>query len=160
MKNMSKIALMLGGNLPGTPEAMSVALVKLSDAGVENIRNSAALTSEAVDCVPGTPDFLDMAVTGDWGGSAPELLALCQRLEREAGRPEKHSSRESRILDCDIILFGDEVFDLPELTIPHPRACGRLFVLEPLAQIAPEMRFPGGMSVIEALHDLQQRQNQ
>ena len=149
---MSKIALMLGGNLPDTPEAMSVALVKLSDAGVENIRNSAALTSEAVDCVPGTPDFLDMAVTGDWGGSAPELLALCQRLEREAGRPEKHSSRESRILDCDIIFFDDMIVDTPQLTIPHPRAQKRRFVLEPLSEIAPELCFPDGTTVLEALN--------
>ena len=148
---MSKIALMLGGNLPGTPEAMSVALVKLSDAGVENIRNSAALTSEAVDCVPGTPDFLDMAVAGDWGGSAPELLALCQRLEKEAGRPEKHSSRESRIIDLDIILFGSEVIKSEVLTIPHPRAAQREFVLRPLNEIAPEWLFPDRQKTVSEL---------
>ena len=156
MKNMSKIALMLGGNLPGTFEAMQTALAKLSAAGVTDIRHSKAMVSKAVDCVPDTPDFLDMAVTGFWEDTPEKLLILCQRLEREAGRPAEHSSRESRILDCDIILFGDITLDTPALVIPHPRALKRRFVLEPLAEIAPEMVFPGNLSVAQALDELTQ----
>lgn len=103
-----------------------------------------------MDCVPGTPDFSDQALIGIWPGSAPELLALCQRLEREAGRPAAHSSCEARTLDCDIIIFGDSVSAEPELTLPHPRAKLRRFVLEPLAEIAPEWRFPdSGTTVLQ-----------
>lgn len=151
---MSKIALMLGGNLAGTAKAMAEALGKLAASGVRDLHRSEVMVSKAVDCVPDTPDFLDMAVTGSWEGTPEELLKVCQQLEREAGRPEKHSSRESRILDCDIILFDDLILDSPDLTIPHPRAEKRLFVLEPLAQIAPEMVFPGGLSVAETLQKL------
>ena len=153
---MTEIAVMLGGNLPGSAEAIKVALKKFAAAGVEDICTSEVKISEAVDCVPGTPDFLDMAVTGFWEDTPEKLLTLCQRLEREAGRPAEHSSRESRILDCDIILFGDITLDTPALVIPHPRALKRRFVLEPLAEIAPEMVFPGNLSVAQALDELTQ----
>ncbi|MBO5821988.1 MAG: 2-amino-4-hydroxy-6-hydroxymethyldihydropteridine diphosphokinase, partial [Lentisphaeria bacterium] len=142
---MSKIAIMLGGNLPDTLEKMDFAVERLQNSGfiIDNI--STVFCSEAVDCVPGTPDFLDRAVIGKWNNSAEELLRLCQSIEVEAGRPAIHSSRESRILDCDIILFGSEKISTDRLTVPHPRAHLRAFVLEPMAEIAPEMQFPDGV---------------
>lgn len=155
MKNMKQIVIMLGGNLPGTGQAMATAVEKFRMAGVQNIRCSRAMMSAAEDCVPGTPDFLDMAMTGSWCGTPGDLLALCQQIECEAGRPAHHSSRESRILDCDIILFGEEVIDSPDLTIPHPRAHLREFVLRPLAEISPQTSFPDGMTVLEKLHRLE-----
>lgn len=148
---MIQIAVMLGGNLPGTPAAMKTALIKFAEGGVQNITAGEPLLSAAEDCVPGTPDFLDMAFVGQWPDSAENLLLLCQKIEREAGRPAIHSSRESRILDCDIILFGNEVINTPDLTIPHPRAHRRRFVLKPLAEIAPQMKFPNGKTVKELL---------
>lgn len=150
---MKQIAIMLGGNLPGSKAAMLTAVEKFAASGVEEIRCSDIWLSPAEDCVPGTPDFLDMAMTGLWGASPEKLLELCQQLETDAGRPAKHSSRESRILDCDIILFGEEKISTPALTIPHPRAWKREFVLEPLASIAPEMRSPEGLTLRE-LRDL------
>ena len=140
---------MLGGNLPDTPEKMDFALEKLQNSGFTIDKISKIFHSEAVDCVPDTPDFLDRAVTGEWKNSAEELLRLCQSIEVEAGRPAMHSSRESRVLDIDIILFGDEIIDLP-----HPRALQRQFVLEPLAEIAPDWNFPGKITVSEALKKL------
>ena len=128
--NMTEIAVMLGGDLPGTEAAMQLALQKFASAGVAQLRAGKPVVSAAEDCVPGTPDFLDMALVGWWGGAPEELLELCQRIEREAGRPAQHSSREARVLDCDIILFGDLKLDAPRLTIPHPRARKRFFVLE------------------------------
>ncbi len=147
---MNKIAIMLGGNLPGTPQAISEAVKKFAAAGMTGITVGRTLSSAAVDCIPGTPDFLDTPLCGTWHASPLELLELCQRIEREAGRPALHSSRESRILDCDIILFGTLQLSTPRLTIPHPRARERHFVLEPLSEIAPDMLFPDGISVREA----------
>ena len=151
---MTKIAVMLGGNLPGTPSAFAAALEKFRAAGVTEMKCSKIYTSAAVDCVADTPDFLDMAISGFWADGAEDLLSLCQQIEREAGRPAIHSSRESRILDCDIIFFGSLEYALPQLTIPHPRARVRRFVLEPLAEIAPEMSFPDGVTVAAALAEL------
>ena len=152
--NMVEIALMLGGDLPGTAAAMAEALQKFAVAGVAELRAGEPVMAAAEDCVPGTPDFLDMACCGKWGGSPEELLDLCQRIEREAGRPALHSSREARILDCDIILFGSLELATARLTIPHPRARKRFFVLEPLAALAPEMSFPDGVTVELALAQL------
>ena len=151
---MPKIAIMLGGNLPDTTEKMDFAIEKLQNSGFITEQVSKIFHSKAVDCVPDTPDFLDRAVIGYWNGSAEILLDLCQKIEVEAGRPAIHSSRESRVLDIDIILFGNEVIDLPHLTIPHPRALQRQFVLEPLAEIAPSWQFPNGVTVAEALKKL------
>ena len=152
--NMVEIALMLGGDLPGTPAAMQAALQKFAAAGVAELRAGEPIISAAEDCVPGTPDFLDMACCGKWGGTPEELLDLCQRIECEAGRPALHSSREARVLDCDIIIFGDLQMTSPRLIIPHPRARQRFFVLEPLAELAPQLRFPDGVTVAEALVQL------
>ena len=153
---MTKVAIMLGGNLPGTRDAMDEAIKSFAANGLMITAQSSVYASEAVDCVPGTPDFLDMAIAGDWQKSAEELLSLGQILERAAGRPALHSSRESRILDCDIILFGDMEINSVNLTIPHPRARQRRFVMEPLAEIIPEWVFPGtgGKCVAELYKEL------
>lgn len=154
---MTKTAIMLGGNLPDTLQQMDFALDRLQKSGFIVNKISKIFHSAAVDCVPGTPDFLDRAVTGVWHDSALELLKLCQKIEVEAGRPAIHSSRESRVLDIDIILFGNEMISLPELIIPHPRARQRRFVLEPLAEIAPNWQFPDSITVASALEELLQR---
>ena len=154
---MTKTAIMLGGNLPDTLQKMDFALDRLQKSGFIVNKISKIFHSAAVDCVPGTPDFLDRAVTGVWHDSALELLKLCQKIEVEAGRPAIHSSRESRVLDIDIILFGNEMISLPELIIPHPRARQRRFVLEPLAEIAPNWQFPDSITVASALEELLQR---
>lgn len=149
-KTSRRIAILLGGNLGNEEAVFDFAVRELAAGGVKSIRRSAIFKSRAVDCVPGTPDFSDQALTGVWTGSPTELLALTQSIEVSAGRPAKHRSDESRILDCDIILFGDEIVDLPNLKIPHPRAQERLFVLSPLVEIAGSWRFPGGVTVAEA----------
>ena len=150
-----KFALCLGGNEGPVEANFDLVEEELRAAGAAEIRRSRIHVTSPVDCVPGTPDFLNQAVTGEWGGSVWSLFDLLRSLERRCGRPEIHSSRESRPLDCDLILWGEEVISTPRLQVPHPRACQRLFVLEPLAEIAPEMRFmPGGLTVTQCLQKL------
>ena len=156
-----KIAILMGGNLGNSAEIFAEAVRKLEANGVKEIRQSRLHRTAPVDCVPGTPEFSNAALTGEWSRSAETLLELTQRLEREAGRPACHSSRESRTLDLDLILFGERCSNSPVLTLPHPRARQRRFVLEPLAEIAPEMRFPDtGESVAEALHRLEKAEKE
>ena len=145
-----KVFLMLGGNIGNSAEIFQQACQRLEKGGLRDIRMSGIFRSAAVDCVPDTPDFSDAALSGEWDDSPEKLLALCQQTEREAGRPAEHSSRESRKLDIDIILFGSRVLDTPELIIPHPRAAQRHFVLNCLRKIAPDAVFPDcGKSVME-----------
>ena len=113
------------------------------------------IRTKPVDCVPGTPDFLNTAVVGQWGGTPLELLAACQKIEREAGRPAVHSSHEARLLDIDVLLWGAETLSLPGLIVPHPRMHLRRFVLEPLAAIAPDWTVPPfGKTVANLLNEL------
>lgn len=149
------VALMLGGDLGDSAVVFAAAAAALERAGLTEMRRSRIFRSAPVDCVPGTPDFSDQALTGLWRGTARELFTICQQLERDAGRPKDHSSREARTLDIDLILFGDTVSDAPELTIPHPRAKNRRFVLEPLSEIAPDWRFPDtGTTILQEFRRL------
>ncbi|MBR4665429.1 MAG: 2-amino-4-hydroxy-6-hydroxymethyldihydropteridine diphosphokinase, partial [Lentisphaeria bacterium] len=107
--------------------------------------------TDPVDCEDGVPPFLNGVLQGVWNGSAEELLNLCQSIERRAGRPEKHSSRQSRELDLDIILFGQEIIRTERLTVPHPRAFQRAFVLAPMNDIAPDAVFPDRGKTVSAL---------
>ncbi len=153
--NPIKIAISLGANLGNAAETIREAAARLESSGVRHCRLSSLIRTAPVDCAPGTPDFLNAALTGEWSGSPEDLLRLCQDLEVAAGRPRQHGINQSRPLDLDIILFGGTVLRTPELTIPHPRARRRRFVLEPLAEIAPDWCFPeDGMPIKRILKDL------
>ena len=136
------VALALGGNLGDVEAAFRFALQELAAHGVTHLRMARVIRTAPVDCAPGTPDFLNSAAIGCWRGSAAALLALTQRIEVAAGRPAEHGRNVSRVLDIDLILFGDRCIATPLLTIPHPAARRRRFVLEPLAEIAPDWVFP------------------
>jgi 2-amino-4-hydroxy-6-hydroxymethyldihydropteridine diphosphokinase len=85
-------------------------------------------------------------------GETPEsLLANLQGLEKEFGRQPKVAPNEPRSLDLDLIAFGAEVRSTPRLTLPHPRAHLRRFVLEPLNEIASDLLLPGQTTPIRQL---------
>ena len=91
-------------------------------------------------------------------GETPEtLLAKLQALEKEFGRRPKDVLNEPRPLDLDLVAFGNETRATRELTLPHPRAHERHFVLQPLSEIAPELVLPGqSESVARLLQRLRQ----
>jgi len=100
------------------------------------------------DPVGGPPDqgpYLNVAVELETDLSPESLLAICGELEANAAR-QRAIRWGPRTLDVDILLFGDEVIDLDELVIPHPRMWERAFVLVPLADIAPEVVAYGNIS--------------
>ena len=148
---MAHVTLMFGGNLGDVGKSFDSGLKKLDRNGFKIEKKSRVFVTAPVDCVPGTPDFWNMAVSGAWEKTPQELLQLTQQIERESGRPAEHSSREARTLDIDIITFGEMVVKEENLIIPHPRAQVRLFVLEPLFEIAPELRFPDSCQTVSAL---------
>ncbi len=111
-----------------------------------------------MDCPPGSPDFINAVVAfTPLPRFTPEtLLAELQALERELGRRPKLVLNEARPLDLDLIAWGSEVRDTPTLTLPHPRAHVRRFVLLPLSELAPELVLPGQTrTVAELLAGLQ-----
>jgi 2-amino-4-hydroxy-6-hydroxymethyldihydropteridine diphosphokinase len=109
--------------------------------------------STPVDCPPGSRPFVNAAVALEPAAhETPEsLLTKLQEIEREFGRRPKKVLNEPRPLDLDLITFGSEVRSGPQLTLPHPRAHHRRFVLEPLNEIAPELILPGQTKPIRQL---------
>lgn len=99
--------------------------------------------TEPVGCPPGSPAFLNTVVAMQFGGTAGELHAASRRIELELGRPAQCPRNAPRPIDLDLLVVGEEVLATGELTIPHPRLTGRRFVLQPLANILPELVLPG-----------------
>ena len=152
---MEDIAIALGGNLGNVPDTFQKAIGLFEKNGVTNIIVSSLYSNPADNCVPETPDFTNAVLIGKWNKSPQELLLICQKIEITLGRPKKHKSNTSRIIDLDIILFGKQIIDEPDLQIPHKKAHKRLFVLIPLAEIASNWIFPNQkISVKEMLNKL------
>lgn len=94
--------------------------------------------------------FLNAAAVGQTSLTARGVLEALLAIEQERGR-ERPYARAPRTLDLDLILLGDIVLDEPGLVVPHPRFRERRFVLEPLAEIAPDLKDPATGSPVSAL---------
>ena len=147
----------LGSNLGDSRTAVLRAMERLQELSDQPLAKSSLMETTPVDCPPGSPNFVN-AMVGlvPRHDETPEsLLRKLQKLENECGRTPKKVLNESRPLDLDIIAFGNEIRATPELTLPHPRAHLRRFVLQPLAEIAPGLILPGqGRAVSELLRQL------
>lgn len=131
--------LALGGNLGDTPSIFLKAISALQAAGFRVREVSTFLQTMPVGCEPGAPDFTNAALCGFWEDTPLKLLALCQKIEQDLGRPQDHPHWNSRTLDIDIISFGTRRIHSERLTIPHPLAKERDFVMIPLQEIAPQV---------------------
>jgi len=89
------------------------------------------------------PDFINAAAELETGLPPAALMQLLLDVERHAGRSREGTRWGPRVLDLDLLMYGDLVVDLPGLTLPHPRMAERAFVLLPLHEIAPDLRVPG-----------------
>jgi 2-amino-4-hydroxy-6-hydroxymethyldihydropteridine diphosphokinase len=143
----------LGSNLGSSKQILLDVLERLQALSVSNFRRSSLWQSAPVDCPPGSPRFVNAAVAFEVAPSeTPDsLLQKLQELEREFGRQPKRVLNEPRPVDLDLIAFGNEIRRDPHLTLPHPRAHLRGFVLAPLNEIAPDFVLPGQSLAIHEL---------
>jgi 2-amino-4-hydroxy-6-hydroxymethyldihydropteridine diphosphokinase len=147
----------LGSNLGDSRQIIQDAMVRLQNLSDQPILKSSLWQTSPVNCPPGSPKFVN-AVVGfvPRKGETPELLLnKLRELEKEFGRPAKKVLNEPRSLDLDLIAFGAGTRKSPELTLPHPRAHERRFVLQPLNEIAPDLILAGqGKTVSQLLAEL------
>ena len=145
MKFKHLVFVALGSNLGNPRQNVLRAMNHLQELSAVPLLKSSLIETAPVDCPPGSPNFIN-AIVGvvPRGIETPEsLLAKLQALEKEFGRASKTIHNEPRPLDLDLIAFGTETRNLPDLILPHPRAHERRFVLQPLAEIAPDLILPG-----------------
>ena len=151
----------LGSNLGDSTALLRQALDRLralarpsrTDGPAVSFLVSSLWQTSPVDCPVGSPPFVN-AVAGFWPQpweSPDTLLARLQGVERQFGRPPKKTLNEPRPLDLDLLAFGRETRAEPSLLLPHPRAHLRRFVLQPLSEIAPDLRLPGQSQTVAQL---------
>lgn len=143
----------VGSNMGDSLTLVKAAMARMEKLAAGPLLKSSLWKTGPVDCPPGSPPFVN-AVVGirPTQGETPEsLFAKLQQIELEFGRKRTGAKNEPRTLDLDLIAFGTETRSTPELTIPHPRAHVRRFVLEPLAEIAPELVLPGQTQTVKQL---------
>ena len=135
-----RIYLSLGANLGDRLVNLRNAIAGLHELG-ELVAQSSFYETEPVDVELAQPWFLNCAVAIETELSPREVLDRILSMELAMGRV-RVEKRGPRPVDIDIIFFGDEVVDLPGLTVPHPAMQSRRFVLVPLAEIAPGVIHP------------------
>ena len=152
--NLSPLVFVaLGSNLGDSRANIRQAVARLRELSEEPLLVSSLLETEPEDCPPGSPRFVN-AVAGlrPSPEETPEsLLAKLQALEKQFGRRPKQVLNEARPLDLDLIAFGTAQRNTASLVLPHPRAHLRRFVLQPLAEIAPDLILPGQTRTVSAI---------
>ncbi|MBV8841662.1 MAG: 2-amino-4-hydroxy-6-hydroxymethyldihydropteridine diphosphokinase [Bryobacterales bacterium] len=137
---MKTVYLSLGSNSGDRDVLLARALERLASEDMRVVRASAVYETEPRD-VPDQPWFLNQVIEIETSLFPRQLLSRLQKIELSLGRV-RNQWKGPRTIDIDILLYGDAIVSIPELEIPHPRLTDRRFVLEPLAELAPELRHP------------------
>jgi 2-amino-4-hydroxy-6-hydroxymethyldihydropteridine diphosphokinase len=130
---VTRVYLGLGSNLGSRARNLSAARRRLRQKGARIMRQSRVIETEPWG-VAAQPRFLNQVVEAEWMGTPRELLRAAKEVEREGGRT-RTVRWGPRVIDVDILLFGDQRIDLRDLVIPHPRIAERSFVVEPLKEL-------------------------
>jgi len=135
----------LGSNLGDSLANLSAA--RCAIAGIPGVLQpgvaSAIYETEPVGCEPGAPSFLNAVIEFGYNGDPLQLFKDLRKIEVALGRPTEHQRNVSRPIDIDLLYCGNTVMNTDELTLPHPLIAGRRFVLQPLADVAPDLVLPG-----------------
>ncbi len=150
---MPRIGIALGSNLgdrAANLEAARVRLREISTSG-EPFLQASDYQTEPLNCPPGSPVFCNSVVEISWDGDPSALLEITQSIERDLGRTRAPERNAPRVIDVDLLYFGDQTVATENLELPHPRLTERRFVLEPLSEIRPDLILPGQSRAISEL---------
>ena len=140
-----RAAIALGSNLGDRLANLQNARdrIRALDGATGLIVQSAVYETSPVDCEPGAQNFYNAVVEVGFEKSAEALFEALQKIERDLGREGNHERNVSRTIDLDLLYCGSERRADATLQLPHPRMTERKFVLQPLCDIAPDLRLPG-----------------
>jgi len=137
---MPTVYIALGTNIGNRDENLSEAARRLRESGVEITKLSSIYETEPVDYLD-QPWFLNAVLEAQTTLSAAQLLTTLRSIESQMGS-KKPFAKGPRLIDLDILLYGDDTIETTDLQVPHPRMLRRNFVLVPLAEIAPDLKHP------------------
>jgi 2-amino-4-hydroxy-6-hydroxymethyldihydropteridine diphosphokinase len=140
--NYKEVFVGLGGNIGDSAQVLLQAVEMMdSHASFDSLRVSRFYRTLPVSTLP-QADYINAVCCFKTFLPPLSLLFELQKIENKLGKLPK-AKQEPRVIDCDILFYGDEVVSLPELEIPHPRWRERLFVLQPLADLVDRLQIPG-----------------
>ena len=148
-----RTAVALGSNLGDRLENLRAARRQIIALGEVQppILSSGIYETEPVDCEPGASNFLNAVVEFGYEGDLGQLLEQVVRIEESLGRRRDHQKNASRTIDIDLLYCGVRQIDNERLQLPHPRMHLRKFVLQPLADIHPDLVLPGRTRTVREL---------
>lgn len=149
MATSTDVVIALGSNLGDREGHLAFAIQRLSRI-LSHLRQSRWYETDPVGVREDQPRYLNGVVVGETALSARDLLNELLAIERSAGRT-RPSPMAARTLDLDLILYGNQRIQEAGLAVPHPRFRERLFVLEPLAELAPDLVDPESGKTVSAL---------
>lgn len=145
---MATVTLALGSNLGDRLGALRAATSALSERGLRFLASSRVWETEAVGGPADQPAYLNAVIRMSTERSPEEILEVAHEVEDSLGRT-REVRWGPRTIDVDIVLIDDLVIDDPALTVPHPRAAERAFVVLPLLDIDPDPVLPTGERLLD-----------
>jgi 2-amino-4-hydroxy-6-hydroxymethyldihydropteridine diphosphokinase len=146
---MKKVYLSLGSNTGNREKNLQDAVNRLTNPSLRILRISSVYETEPMERRE-QPWFLNLIVEAETSLYPLQLLQRTQRIEMDLGR-KRLAAKGPRTIDIDILLYGNSVIHSPSLEVPHPRLAERRFVLEPLAELAPDLRHPISRRTVKEL---------
>jgi 2-amino-4-hydroxy-6-hydroxymethyldihydropteridine diphosphokinase len=150
---MTEVYIALGSNLGDRLKNLENAVRVLSDK-IEDIKVSFFYETEAIGMESGhSHPFLNGVIVGKTNLNPFELMQFLLKTENDSGRiRSSHKGHVSRVIDLDLLIYGDVILKEKELEIPHPRMHQRLFVLKPMMDINPAFEIPGIKKTVNELY--------
>jgi 2-amino-4-hydroxy-6-hydroxymethyldihydropteridine diphosphokinase len=148
-----RTAVALGSNIGDRLENLRAArrqILDLTDIQPP-VLSSPIYETDPVDCEPGAPKFLNAVIEFGYNGDPRQVLKKLKDIEEALGRPPGHARNVSRKIDIDLLYIGETKINERELELPHPRMHLRKFVLQPLANIRPELILPRQVKTVREL---------
>lgn len=146
-----RAGLALGSNMGDRLANLCAARKAVAAFAITPILASPIYETAPVGCEPGAEKFWNAVIEIGVEGEPADLLRKLQEIEQSLGRPTDHPRNQSRKIDIDLLYFGGVRLESGDLQLPHPRMFDRQFVLQPLADIHPDLLLPGQSRTVREL---------